>query len=226
LKRKAAFHHNTIREGMNHQLAVNTKATERYLLGELDDDSRSAFEEHYFSCRACADDVRTAAQFVDNAKAVMSAGRIPGSRWFPGAWAESRVLIPAALAACLAVGYFLPHPELSPSGFGAGGVVTSVTVPAGTRSAGRTGQLIVLDKETSYFMVRLDVADDVRAPRLLWRVRAANGQELSFRTGHENQTVLPLRASDFPSGQYELILSPDTPDSKVIDRYPFAIQHR
>ena len=56
------------------------------------------------------------------------------------------------------------------------------------------------------------------------RVRRAGGQELHFQTARENQAVLPLRAADFPAGNYELILSPDTPDPKTIDRYPFADQ--
>ena len=98
---------------MNHQLAVNTRATERYMLGELDEESRSAFEEHYFSCRVCADDVRAAVQFVDNAKAVMTAdqGRRPATSRF---WNVSRMpawAAPAALAACLLIGYWLPHPN-------------------------------------------------------------------------------------------------------------------
>ncbi len=209
---------------MNHQLAINTKATERYLLGELDEDSRSAFEEHYFSCRACADDVKTAAEFVDNARAVMSGGAAIGGHWFPGTWAQSPALIPAIMAACLAVGYFLPH--LGSSASGGDGRIATASVPAGVRGSQRAGQLILVDKDTAYFQLRLEVADDVAAGSLLWRVRTAGGRELLFRTERENQTVLPLRAADFPAGQYEVILSLDTPDLKTIDRYPFTIQHR
>ena len=33
-------------------------AAERYLLGELTDAERDQFEEHFFDCSACADDVR------------------------------------------------------------------------------------------------------------------------------------------------------------------------
>jgi len=53
---------------MNHQEAINAKLVERYLLGEMADSERGAFEEHYFSCADCAEDVVTAVKFVDNAR--------------------------------------------------------------------------------------------------------------------------------------------------------------
>ena len=53
---------------MNHQEAINAKLVERYLLGEIADPERSAFEEHYFSCAVCAEEVVTAVKFVDNAR--------------------------------------------------------------------------------------------------------------------------------------------------------------
>jgi len=43
---------------MSHDQAVATMATERYLLDELTEVERDAFEEHYFSCPECAEDVR------------------------------------------------------------------------------------------------------------------------------------------------------------------------
>jgi len=43
---------------MDHQEAVSLGATERYLLGTLGDEQREAFEEHYFSCLECAEDLR------------------------------------------------------------------------------------------------------------------------------------------------------------------------
>lgn len=206
---------------MNHQVAVDSRATERYMLGELDDESRSAFEEHYFSCRVCADDVKTAAVFVDNAKAVLAAPVVIGGSFRRAAWNWPQMWVPVALAASLVIGYFLPHPA-APS---PGGLIAAIAIPAGTRGSPAHGQEILVDRKASYFLVRLDVADDVTAPRLLWRVRTAGGQELRFETVRETQAVLPLRAGDFPAGNYELILSPDTPASKTIDRYPFAIKY-
>jgi hypothetical protein len=62
---------------MNHDMAVELHATERYLLGEFSAEEREAFEEHFFDCAICAEDVRAAAAFRANAKAVFRDGRGP-----------------------------------------------------------------------------------------------------------------------------------------------------
>ena len=53
---------------MEHTEAVSQFAVEKYLLGELSPEARSAFEEHYFGCEECATDLRAAAMFVSQAK--------------------------------------------------------------------------------------------------------------------------------------------------------------
>jgi anti-sigma factor RsiW len=49
---------------MNHNDAMETMAAERYILGELEPAERDAFEEHFFECTVCADDVRDSAKFA------------------------------------------------------------------------------------------------------------------------------------------------------------------
>lgn len=58
---------------MNHTEATELKATERYLLNELTPDQRDAFEEHYFDCQECAEDLRAASVFVEEAKVQLPA---------------------------------------------------------------------------------------------------------------------------------------------------------
>ena len=58
---------------MDHETAVRTGATERYLLGDLTGEDRDGFEEHYFMCPECADDVRALTVFAANAKTVFRA---------------------------------------------------------------------------------------------------------------------------------------------------------
>jgi anti-sigma factor RsiW len=55
---------------MHHQNALATKASERYLLGEMDEPERFEFEAHYFDCPACAEDVRTGVAMARGIKAV------------------------------------------------------------------------------------------------------------------------------------------------------------
>jgi hypothetical protein len=54
---------------MDHETAVQTKATERYFLGELTGADLEGFEDHFFMCAECAEDVRTLTVFTANAKA-------------------------------------------------------------------------------------------------------------------------------------------------------------
>jgi hypothetical protein len=62
---------------MDHNVVVREKMTEKYLLNELDPEVRDRFEEHFFDCRECALDVRAAAEFVEQTKAVLAEERHP-----------------------------------------------------------------------------------------------------------------------------------------------------
>lgn len=53
---------------MDHKEAISGERLERYLLKQLTDEERAAFEEHYFSCAICAQDILVAARFIDNAR--------------------------------------------------------------------------------------------------------------------------------------------------------------
>ena len=57
---------------MDHAEALRQKATERYLLDELDPEVKDQFEEHLFDCQDCAVDVRAAAMFVEQSKIVLA----------------------------------------------------------------------------------------------------------------------------------------------------------
>ena len=50
---------------MNHDEAIREQAVERYLLGELPEDARARFEEHFFDCAQCASDLKESTLFVD-----------------------------------------------------------------------------------------------------------------------------------------------------------------
>ena len=51
---------------MNHQEAENTKAIERYLLREMTNEERIAFEDHYLDCAECLEAVTFGADFLDS----------------------------------------------------------------------------------------------------------------------------------------------------------------
>ncbi|MGI8988431.1 MAG: hypothetical protein ACR2I2_02465 [Bryobacteraceae bacterium] len=55
---------------MNHTEATELQAVERYLLDELDSSQKEGFEEHFFTCAECAEDVKAGAALTDNLRAV------------------------------------------------------------------------------------------------------------------------------------------------------------
>ena len=111
---------------MDHNEAVRQKATERYLLNELDPEVRDQFEDHLFECQDCALDVRAAAMFVEQSKvalaepAVSSVVRAPAAAeakpergWF--GWFRPAFALPALALLLAVIGYqnFVTYPKLS-----------------------------------------------------------------------------------------------------------------
>lgn len=61
---------------MDHTEAVGTGAVERYLLGQLSTSESDEFEQHFFDCVECLQDLRAGAMFEDNAKALLVEERL------------------------------------------------------------------------------------------------------------------------------------------------------
>jgi len=106
---------------MDHSEALRLKATEKYLLNELDPEQLDQFEEHMFDCPECAVDVRAAAMFVEQSKAVLAEGLGPvpvklvpatESGWFN--WLRPAFAVPALALLLLVVGYqnLVTYPKL------------------------------------------------------------------------------------------------------------------
>jgi hypothetical protein len=93
---------------MDHEVAAKTHAIERYLLGEMPASERDAFEEHYFSCAECAEEIRSASTLMHDMKAALRDFRAPRpspAGWL--SWLRPPVLVPtfAALLLAVTVGY-------------------------------------------------------------------------------------------------------------------------
>jgi hypothetical protein len=94
---------------MNHDDAIREQAVERYLLGELAEEGRARFEEHFFDCTICASELKTGAVFVDALRSDRQAAspsspdlRIVPKRTAP--WLRPW-LVPALAASLLVVAY-------------------------------------------------------------------------------------------------------------------------
>ena len=99
---------------MEHAEAIDTGAAERYALGEMNETERDQYEEHFFDCPDCADEVKAATLFLENAEAVVREDdppaekdpserrvSVPVSRW--GDWKALFWPMPLGAAAALAL---------------------------------------------------------------------------------------------------------------------------
>jgi anti-sigma factor RsiW len=78
---------------MNHDDAMEMMAAERYILGELEPAERDAFEEHYFECSVCADDVRDSAKFAAGVRTSDAKVNVARFNW----WAAAASIFAALL---------------------------------------------------------------------------------------------------------------------------------
>ena len=64
---------------MDHLEAKRLHAAEKYVLGELSADQRDSYEEHYFDCAECAEDVKSTLIFVTAGREVFREDHVPAS---------------------------------------------------------------------------------------------------------------------------------------------------
>src|SRR5579864_2704402 len=94
-------------DSMEHTEAVRIGAAERYLLGELSPELREQYEEHFFGCVECAQEVQAGAVFIDGARDILSVekdytpARVPQKESQRSWWAS--LLRPAILAPAMAL---------------------------------------------------------------------------------------------------------------------------
>lgn len=101
---------------MDHTEAVRLEAAEKYLLGELPKEQHAEYEEHYFECSACAEELRATVAFMEGTRQVMGEKTpqaiedrelvsVSSNRggWF--GWLRPAVAIPVFAALLLFIGY-------------------------------------------------------------------------------------------------------------------------
>jgi hypothetical protein len=217
---------------MTHAEAVQTLAVERYLLDEMSEIERFAFEDHYFDCVECADDVRAGGTLREGVKAGFLKESTAGGRVIPmpapatrtSRW-RSSVVVPWATAAtlALALGYqaMMPRTGPAPAGIHA---LTPVTLRPDSRGA----------------LPAVRVPNDGSPVTLALEVNAPAGQALSYELRNaSNAQVAQGRLEAPASGMPLLLLVPSwtlTPstqyilavrtaaDSQLISEYRFAAE--
>jgi len=171
----------TMSSVMDHRKAVETLALERYLLGEMADEERDAFEEHFFSCAECAEDARAGGAMRDAAAAGMAGAATQPSRRVLTMPAPRRrvmsTLVPWAAAASLALvaGYqsFVLQPALKRS---AAPIVLS---PVTLRPASRGEEPVVFTSAGGMITLAIDLGGAAIDGETAYEIRHAGGAAIA-----------------------------------------------
>lgn len=219
---------------MEHKEAIRIHAVDRYLLGELTAVEREEFEEHFFSCGECTEDLHVGAILVDNSRSVLreefpdpvsaspAAPPRPGWRLW---W--SQVPLAAAIALLAVVGYqnlkVLPEYRRQLAEDTGATVPPQFTVRPAVRGAVPT---VALPQGTRFFEI---LADDVDPAAGGYSCEILDDRGSTVFTLHappiaagEKLHVL-LDARRIPPGPYVLVVGKSS-DNAEIGRYPFTIE--
>ena len=231
---------------MNHDEAIRLKAAEKYLLGELSAELRDQYEDHYFGCAECAQDVRTGAVFIDNARDVLvppsvsELGAKHQSASSGGWWAtmlRPAFAVPALALLLLVAGYqnavTIPHlrtalsqsdvaqtlPSFSLiSGNSRGGAPLAISIPAGKPFS----LFVDIPPRGSYASYVCEFQTESGTPELSLNVSADEAKRTV-------QLLIP--AGRLTSGKHELVVrgldshgKPDADKIGVAD-YPFSLNY-
>jgi anti-sigma factor RsiW len=211
--------------------------TERYLLGELSESERAAFEAHAFECPACAEDLLAGEAFVQNARLALAQPRpapapAPGwfRRWFAGGGLAAlglRVAAAGALPLLALAGYQGLHviPQLheevalrdTPR------ALAPLTLRGATRGE---APAVVLTPADRALALQLDLPAAGEAP-LQAEVQDAAGRTIMKIDAPAPPPGEPLLVSlpsaALPDGSYQLVIRATATE---IGRYPFAVKRR
>lgn len=223
---------------MTHTEAVTNLASERYLLDEMPDAERDAFEAHYFECAECAEDVRVGAVMQEGVKAgfvaaphAVKTARIatftpnqkrtvtPTPDVIRQAWYRS-TLLPWAVAATLAVMVGYQTQQAVPRTTEPQALRTVMLRPA-SRGAAPTVSLA-----TSHAALALDL-DAAGASEVSFELRAqdqtviTSGRALAPAAGAPLLVVIPTFTLK-PQQQYILSVRDASDPQRVLSDYQFA----
>jgi hypothetical protein len=161
----------TAPEPMSHEDAVRTMAAERYLLDEMSEVERHAFEEHFFSCAECAEDMRIGDSMRTAAREMGQ--RSPAVLPFRRA-RRFQAVVPWAVAASLAL--MVGYQRLSMRGADQPYALEPVTLRTATRGADAIVRLRPADRAVA---LAIDAEAPAGAPEWLYELRAGDGRQVA-----------------------------------------------
>jgi anti-sigma factor RsiW len=164
-------------------------ASERYLLGEMNDAERDSFEEHYFSCAVCAEDVRAGATLRDGVRAGLARVEPAKRAWRPA------IAIPWAAAATLAL--MVGYQSMEKGSSGSLSMAPLPLAPVTLRASTRGQEVVVRPGPGGAVTLALDLGGQSFTGALAYELRqadggqVANGQTAAPTSGVPLMLVLP-----------------------------------
>jgi hypothetical protein len=219
---------------MTHEEAVMTMASERYLLDEMAGTERDAFEEHYFTCPECADEVRVGEQMRVRVRDICAAD---AARWKPpvafaprraaSTWRAPKIMLPWAAAAVLllAVGYqslvVMPHLR----GLSATQALATITLRPASRGE---VPVVPLEPGSGFVPLALEINADAGVDRLAYAVQDERGATLASgetpRPMPGTSLLLLVPARDLtPGGTYIVAVRNPIDGGALIGEYRFNV---
>jgi hypothetical protein len=225
---------------MDHNEAIRSMIVEKYLLSDLTPELREEFEEHFFDCKECGDDVRTGAAFLEHSKtilstvpapvparAVSSAPKITWASWLRG------LAVPTMAVLLAIVGYqnFATVPKLKSAIAEANAprIFPSASLIA-VNSRGASRPMVTVRKGEP-FLLFLDINTASNSSSYLAELYSPAGSlewSLPISADAANET-LPVRVppGGRHAGTYTLVVSgvgAGGEKSLEVGRYPFELQ--
>lgn len=228
---------------MNHNYAIENHVAEGYLLDELDETERDAYEDHYFGCTMCADEVEIVSEFIDTAKQVIREESRPkpvaistSPNWFRRITVPIMHPLPAALGMLLVMtsGVMVYQRVLQPIPIVP--AISADTVPIALTSAHAAPEVVSVRKgETALLRIALTPSeleqpvDSYRADIVTDSGITKSSSPISSQQAKKPVT-LPLFTNTLESGKYFVVIrgvNSNQTESRIkgeLARLPFELK--
>jgi hypothetical protein len=219
---------------MEHTQAVETKAVERYLLGELAPSSREEFEKHFFDCKECSEDLRIGTLFLDTTKEVLATDPVPicsrsAPRW-RFQWFQPQYALAACMALLAVICYqnFLLIPKLRISS----SPQTLALFSLSELGARDVSEAVIAPDHTKPYVLLVDIPADESFSNYLCEILTQGGTKVLSIGVSAADAKKPVPLFVPPSllkpGSYRLVISGRAGDEKTpyrdIERQSFQIK--
>jgi hypothetical protein len=209
---------------MEHVEAMQSGAAERYILGQLSAAEADSYEEHFFDCRECAEEVRMGAAFLEGGRKLARQEREAPVVSIAEHRERRRPWLPAAVAALLILGISAPLLVRQMRETGPSFDIPAVhTLQSGTRAAGEPVQEVAPGD-----ILYVDVVAEPSYGRYELRVTDAGGKHVLTRavTPEQTRDSLPLVLRGWDAGTYELVIVGVDPAGQTaeISRHRFSVK--